>query len=78
MKRFSIMARERHTTRDTELAQRDSHPEVIVRRRSLSRRQWPGDSEQMVVARQPDSHADTPVRKFNIRRPKYLTAVKRK
>ena len=53
MKRFSIMARERHTTRDTELAQRDSHPEVIVRRRSLSRRKrWPSDSEQMVTARQ--------------------------
>jgi hypothetical protein len=79
MKRFSIMARERHTTRDTELAQRDSHPEVIVRRRSLSRRQWPGDSEQMVVARQPETVTlIRPSANSTSAVPKYLTAVKRK
>jgi hypothetical protein len=86
MKRYSIMARQY-----PDIGQCDSHPEAIVAAaqekcslrpdsaaESSRRRQWPGDSEQM-VARQPETVTlIRPSANSTSAVPKYLTAVKRK
>ena len=92
MKRYSIMARQYRDIGEVELCQCDSHSEAIVAAaqekcslrpdsaaESSRRRQWPGDSEQMVVARQPETVTlIRPSANSTSAVPKYLTAEKRK